>query len=69
MEEQYTQMCPKCMAYHTSIYKTCTECESPLRPAGEILGRKDLIATLVGFCVLLFVFFGANAAIHAFGQN
>jgi hypothetical protein len=69
MEEHYTQLCPKCMTYHTAIYKTCTSCETPLRPAGEILGKNDFISTLVGFCVLLFVFFGVNAAIRAFGQN
>lgn len=57
------------MAYHTAVYKRCTSCDAPLRPAAEILGRKDLIATLIGFCVLLFVFLGANAAIRAFGQN
>jgi hypothetical protein len=67
MEEQYTQLCPKCMTYHTAIYKTCTECEAPLRPAREILGRKDLIATLISFSVALFVFFGAHAVIRAFG--
>jgi hypothetical protein len=57
------------MSYHTAIYKTCTSCDTPLRPAAEILGKKDLIATLIGFSVLLFVFFGANAAIRVFGQN
>jgi hypothetical protein len=65
MEEQYTQLCPKCMAYHTAIYKTCTSCETPLRPAREILGRKDLIAALVAFSVALSAFFGVNAVIRA----
>ena len=69
MEDKYTQLCPKCETYHTAIYTVCTVCNSPLRPAGEILGRKDLIATLVGFSVILFVFFGVNAVIQAFGQN
>jgi hypothetical protein len=69
MLEQYTQLCPKCMRYHTAVYKTCTECETPLRPANVILLQKDLIATLIGFSITLFVFFGANAVIHAFGQN
>ena len=69
MAERYTQLCPKCDTYHTAIYKTCTKCGSALRPAGEVLGRKYLIATLVGFTVTLFVFLGANAAMRAFGQN
>jgi hypothetical protein len=69
MEDTYTQLCPKCMTYHTAIYKTCTACETPLRPAKEILNRKDLIATLVGFSVMLLVFVGANAVIRAFAQN
>jgi hypothetical protein len=69
MEEQYTQLCPKCMRYHTAIYKTCTSCETPLRSKGEILGRKDLIATLIGFSVSLVIFFCGNAAMRAFGQN
>ncbi|HOU35650.1 MAG TPA: hypothetical protein PLJ26_01415 [Candidatus Omnitrophota bacterium] len=62
-------MCPKCDTYHAAIYKTCTKCGSALRAADEILGRKDLIATLTGFIIILFVSLCLNVAMRAFGQN
>jgi hypothetical protein len=69
MLEQYTQICPKCMRYHTDVFKTCTECDTPLRQALEVLGKQDLIATLVGFSIILILFFSTSVAIRAFGQH
>jgi hypothetical protein len=69
MEEQYTQLCPKCMMYHTSVYKVCSACETPLQPARAILDKRDFISTLIGFSVILTILFCANAVIRAFGQN
>ncbi|MFA6383768.1 MAG: hypothetical protein WCY10_00190 [Candidatus Omnitrophota bacterium] len=68
MEERYTQLCPKCMAYHTAIYKTCTACETPLGSARDILGRKDLFSALAGLGGALLVFFTATVVIRALGK-
>ena len=69
MEEIYeAQLCPRCQTYHPELYKICTECGAPLRPAKEIELKSGLAANIAGFIVTCGILIVAVIAIRIFAH-
>lgn len=69
MEEIYeAQLCPKCQTYHPELYKICTECGAPLRPAKEVELKSGLVSNIIGFIVTCCILTGVVVAIRIFAQ-